>query len=103
MESDFYNTNTPTGFSTYLALISFSIGTLLLVAHLIFLREEGIVILGFFYVLFAILVNTLSLLNLCYLVITEPENRETNAIRILILLSNIPIALLYFYIVVHKN
>jgi hypothetical protein len=103
MESDFYNTKNPTAFSTYLALLSFSIGTLLLVSHLVFPREEGILILGFFYVLFAILINSLSLLNLCYLFITEPENRETNAIRILILLSNIPIALLYFYIVIHKN
>jgi hypothetical protein len=103
MESDFYNSNTPTGFSTYLALVSFSIGTVLLVLHLVFPREEGIFILGFFYVLFAILINSLSLLNLCYRFITEPENRETNAIRILILLSNIPIALLYFYIVIHNN
>jgi hypothetical protein len=103
MESDCYNTKTTTAFSTYLAVLSFSIGTFLFVLHLIFPNEDGIIILGFFYVLFAILINSLSLLNLCYLCITDPENRETNAIRILILLANIPIALLYFYIVLHKN
>lgn len=103
MESRLNNNNTSTAFSTYLALLSFGIGTLLFVLHLVFPFEEGILILGFFYVLFAILINSLSLLNLCYLFITEPEHRETNAIRILILLANIPIALLYFYIVVHKN
>lgn len=103
MESELYNTKTSTAFSTYLALLSFSIGTLLFLLHLIFPYEDGILILGFFYVLFAILINCLSLLNLCYLFLTEPEHRETNAIRILILLANIPIALLYFYIVMNKN
>jgi hypothetical protein len=103
MESQLNNTNTATAFSTYLALLSFSIGTILFILHLIFPYEDGIIILGFFYVLFAILINSLSLLNLCYLFITKPENRETNAIRILILLANIPIALLYFYIVMNKN
>ena len=103
MESDFYNPKNPTSFSTYLALLSFSMGTLLFVLHLIFPTEDGILILGFFYVLFAILINSLSLLHLCYLFITEPEDRKTNAFRILILLANIPIALLYFYIVMNKN
>ncbi|MGL2967561.1 hypothetical protein [Flavobacterium sp. XGLA_31] len=103
METDFYNANPQTGTSTYIAMGSFCIGTMLLFLRLTMPNEESLLFIGFFYVLFAILINSLVLLNLCYQFIITPNERKTIAIRILILLANIPIALLYFYIVVNEN
>ncbi len=99
METTIYYKNS-ISFSTYLALGSFAIGTLLLVLFKLFPREEYILFIGFFYVLFAILLNSLVLLNLFYQFIIQKTERETIAIRILILLANIPIAIQYFFIVI---
>ncbi len=96
-------TYTSTGkFSTYLAGVSFVIGSLLLAIHLAFPQNIDILILGFYYVLFAFLFNFTMLLSLFGQLITIPLERENILIRILILLSNIPIALLYLNIVFHK-
>ena len=86
-------------FSTYLALISFGIGTLFLILHLLFRDMMLIIYIGYIYVLLAFLINGIAFLYLIYLFITYPFERETIAIRILILLANIPIALLYLNIV----
>ena len=90
-------------FSTYLAIGSFTIGTLLLALHKLFPTEDHIVVVGLFYVLFATLLNSIALLNLLYQFITNRLERETIAIRILILIANVPIALLYFFIVIKFN
>jgi hypothetical protein len=103
METTLYNQKTPIGFSTYLAFGSFAIGTLLLALFKLFPNKEEIFIVGFFYVLFAILINSLVLFHLFYQFISNENDRETIAIRILILLANIPIALLYFFIVIKFN
>lgn len=100
METTIYDHKTPVSFSTYLAIGSFTIGTILFILHQIFPNESYIFIVGFFYVLLAILLNSLVLLNLLYQFIINEAERETIAIRILILLANIPIALLYFFIVI---
>ncbi|WNM18547.1 hypothetical protein [Flavobacterium capsici] len=100
METTIYDHKTPVSFSTYLAIGSFIIGTILFILHQIFPNEDYIFIIGFFYVLFAILLNSLVLLNLLYQFIINEAERETIAIRMLILLANIPITLLYFFIVI---
>lgn len=89
----------PGKFSTYLALVSFGIGTLFLVLHLLFPEMILIIYAGYLYVLFALLINFITFLYLIYLFIIYHFDRETIAIRILILLANIPIGLLYLNIV----
>lgn len=89
-------------FSTYFALTCFGIGTILLLFHLAFPHEVQILILGFLYVVIALISNLIVLLSLCYQWHIKPHDREIIVIRILILLSNIPIALLYLNIVFHK-
>ena len=86
-------------FSTYLALVSFGIGTLILILHLLFPNMILLFYIGYIYVLLAFIINGIAFLYLIYLFITYPFERETIAIRILILLANIPIALLYLNIV----
>ncbi|RKS02262.1 hypothetical protein [Flavobacterium sp. 102] len=95
-------TETPGRFSTYLAMGSFSIGTFLFLIHFI-LPEFGLLyLIGYFYLLFAFLVNLLVFLNLLFQFLIKPEEREALAIKMLIMLANIPIALLYLCIVFHK-
>lgn len=90
-------------FSTYLAITSFVIGTLLLLIHFCFQDNIEIMITGFFYVLAAILLNGITFIHLFYHYIINRLEREIIAIRMLILLANIPIALLYLNIVFHNN
>jgi hypothetical protein len=85
-------------FSTQIAIGSFVLGTLLLIAHLI--RPTGELFnIGLFYILVAFLVNLIVLLKLCYLYVTQKNHQEYFAVKILILLSNLPIAVVYLKIV----
>jgi hypothetical protein len=94
---------TPGKFSTYLAITSFSIGTLLLAIHLCFPNNIEILVTGFFYIILALLVNSITLFHLLYHFIINQFERETIAIRILILLANIPITLIYLNIIFNNN
>ena len=88
--------------STQLALTCFCIGTLLLGAFFLFPQNEGIIITGLFFVIFAIFFNGIVLINLLYQWVTIPDERENTAVKLLILLSNIPIALLYLYLIINS-
>lgn len=90
-------------FSTKFALYSFGIGTTIFLLHLIAPEEDGILIIGLLFVIAAILFNSIIFLNLIYILITDSENREQTVIQILILLANIPIAALYFFLVVREE
>lgn len=91
------------GFSTYVAIASFGFGTLLLVIHLGIPNSFKILVIGFFYLLLAILVNGTTLLYLLYHFIINQHKRETIAIQILILLANIPITFIYLNIVFNNK
>jgi|SRR6218665_1609133 len=93
----------PGRFSSYLALVSFLGGTLLLILHLIFPNSIDIVIIGFLYVIMSALLNGIVFINLLYRFAMQPFYRETIGIRILILLANIPVVLLYLNIVLHNQ
>ena len=85
-------------FSTQLAIGSFIIGTLLLLLHLQF--PESIVIgIGLVFVVFSIIFNVIVLVNLIYLLITQKNHFEYFTIKILILLANIPVTIVYLKIV----
>ncbi len=86
-------------FSNELAIGSFAIGTLLLLTHKVMPHADIVFIIGLFYVLIAFAVNTLMLLYLLFLCIILPDERENLALKIIILLCNIPISILYFYFI----
>lgn len=81
-------------FSTLFAIGSFVIGTLLFVLYQVS-KNDIILLSGCLYVLLASLFNGLLLLHLIYELLFFNQKEET-FIKILILLSNIPIACLYF-------
>jgi hypothetical protein len=86
-------------FSNELAAASFSTGTLLLI--LFKSSTHGLVLLkiGFYHLLFSILINSIMLLYLIFLCIILPEKRKNLAFKIFILLCNIPIAIFYYNII----
>ncbi|RZJ72996.1 hypothetical protein [Flavobacterium sp.] len=89
-----------TKLSTAIAVGSFVIGSILFVlekfrpfGHAI---TRDLPVYGLIFVVIAFLVNSAILLNLVILYASEPEEREKLAIRMLIVLANIPIAMIYF-------
>ena len=87
--------------STQMAIVSFGIGTLLLLLHFIFKKSDIIIFTGIYYVLISFLVNGLMLLKLIIDWITEVENRPNIERQTLILFANIPISFVYFLIVIY--
>ncbi|RZJ63224.1 MAG: hypothetical protein EOO50_17355 [Flavobacterium sp.] len=82
-------------FSTWIAFISFAIGTVLFGAHQLGLGSDNLIVFGFVYVIIAALFNLLVLLNLILLFAKEHDYRRYFAIKILILLANIPVVFFY--------
>ena len=81
----------PGRFSSYLALISLLTVTLFFILNLLFPDAFKIIFAGYLFVRLAMIVNSLTLLYLIYQFAVCPFYRETIGIRILILLSNIPV------------
>jgi hypothetical protein len=84
-------------FSNELAIGSFVIGTLLLLTHKAMLHNNMVIIIGIYYILLAIFINTMMLLYLIFLCIILPDQRENLALKIILLLCNIPISILYLF------
>ncbi|CAM4100908.1 hypothetical protein FLJU110815_16810 [Flavobacterium jumunjinense] len=81
-----------------LALLSFSIGTFLLVLFYI-TKNEIIIIIGFYYVITALLFNSIVFINLIFNLIVYKTMYWFQLKSTFILLLNIPITLLYLKIV----
>lgn len=88
-------------FSTKLAIGSFLIGTVVLIMYLLF-PSKKIIEIGFIYTLSAAVLNFAMLIYLIYFLITQKNHQEYYTIKILILLSNIPITLVYLKIVIEN-
>ena len=91
-------------FSTHLALASFGIGTLILVAHKLLPGVQHLtIIIGFLYVLLAFLVNGIVFLYLIYCFIIDAAHREYFMIKMLIMGANIPIIICYITFIINLN
>lgn len=88
--------------STQVALVSFGIGTLLFITHLLLPHWDGIIFTGLVYIALAFFINSLVLFYLLYCYIVFTAFREFYAIKILIVLGNIPIAMLYLLIITQQ-
>jgi hypothetical protein len=86
-------------FSFQLAFFSFVIGTLFLIIHLIFPKNENILFCGFMYTVFAVCFNQLFFFILLLQLFFNWKERESIFFQMLILAINIPIAVLYIFIV----
>jgi len=86
-------------FSTAIALVSFGIGTILLGFHFLFPMNIDLYVAGTIYILAGAFLNTIVLVHLVIQIIAKQKMQEYYAIKILIILSNIPVAILYGYAV----
>ena len=90
--------------SSQIAVISYLIGTLFFLCFFLFPKKDEIVISGLIYIIIAGIVNGISFLVLLYRLSREPTNHKNIVTEIAILLSNIPISILYLYIIInHLN
>lgn len=80
-------------FSTKLALGSFTLGTILFIGFKFF-HLDFLVIVGICFILLATICNSLVAIYLFYELLTRKNKMET-AIKLVILLSNIPITIIY--------
>jgi hypothetical protein len=87
--------------SSQLAIVSFVLGTLLFGSYLVFSNQTTLISIGIYYLLSAIIVNSIMLLWLIYNCFLKPYRLKQIRIEILILLTNIPVAMLYFSILIH--
>ena len=88
--------------SMKIAIISFTIGTLLFGTHFLIPRSDTLFVIGLYYTLTAIFVNGIMFLKLIYDWITNPTNRYSIEKQGLVVLANIPIAILYFFIIFYS-
>jgi len=86
-------------FSTHMALVSFGIGTILLLLHQVYPNFPNLLFVGLAYVIIAFVLNSIVFFHLLYYFITQKNYREYFAVKMLILLANLPIAALYFYLI----
>ncbi len=84
-----------------IALISFSIGTILFLLQIINKGLNSVTIIGYYYVGLAIIVNSLILIILLSVLLLN-KNKIEIIKSIGIILFNVPIAFLYYQIVIHN-
>ncbi|WP_396151577.1 hypothetical protein [Flavobacterium sp.] len=88
--------------STQIAITSFLIGTILFLLNQLFPKIDELFIIGVFYVLLALFVNGVVVVNLIHHFIFFQNHREYFGVKILIVLANIPIAALFFYLTINN-
>lgn len=81
--------------STWVAIASLAIGTALFAGYKFGMGNDNLAVFGLVYVCVAFLLNLLVLANLAVLFCTQRKYREYIAIKMLIVLANIPATLLY--------
>lgn len=82
-----------------MAIISFCFGTFLFVLHFVAPQDSGIVMIGLYYVILAIVVNFIMFLILVAIACIRMDAIDDIARSILLLIANIPVAIIYFMIV----
>jgi len=85
--------------STELAIGSFIVSTILFVLYIVTNANPTILIVAFPFVASAIILNSIMLFHLIDKFIELTGQRKDIAVKILILLSNIPVTMLYYSIV----
>lgn len=87
--------------STELAVGCFTIGTLFFILFLMLQDTSFVLIIGFIFMVTAILLNAIMFCHLLHHFYILPQQRKYIGLKIIILLGNIPIAFLYFIIITH--
>ena len=84
--------------STELAIGCLSIGTIIFILYLTQTDSSYFLLMGFIFIILATPLNIIMLTHLLYHFFIMPQQRKYIGLKIMILLSNIPIALTYYTI-----
>lgn len=87
--------------STELALGCFAIGTLFFILFLTLQDTSFVLIIGFIFMVMAVFLNAIMFCHLLHHFYILPQQRKYIGLKIIILLGNIPIAFLYFNIIIY--
>ncbi len=87
-------------FGKFISIISFIIGTTLFSLYLYFNNSNDISSIGFYFVVTALILNSLLLTVFVVALIINSKHREELLKTCGMILLNIPIAIFYFYIVI---
>jgi fatty acid desaturase len=98
MEKDFLKLP----FSTKMAIVSFILGTILFIGYFITDDKLLLLVLGFMFVIIALISNLLMLLILLFDWIEHPSEKKEISRKILLLIANIPITLIYLAIIMYS-
>ncbi|SFD17487.1 hypothetical protein [Algibacter pectinivorans] len=85
--------------SKTIAVLSFAIGTILFALQLYFSNSYKLIYPGIIFIFVAVIINTTALLGLL-LGLIDNKNRSALLQATGLVLTNIPIAFLYFYILI---
>jgi len=83
-------------------LVSFLAGTLLLISYVVS-RADFLIISGFYFLITAVVINLLVLLYELLEFLTDVSERKASGNSALLLMLNIPVTLLYLFIVYRMN
>ncbi|MFD1163861.1 hypothetical protein ACFQ2E_15635 [Hwangdonia seohaensis] len=86
--------------SKAIAIISFAIGTILFVLQLYFRKSVVFIYPGIIFILIAVIINSILLIALVFSLIGYINQRLELLKTCGLVLLNIPIAILYFYILI---
>ena len=86
-----------------IAIYSFIGGTILLVFGLMIPLQTDFMIFAVIFIFTVLFINSIVVLGLIYRIITSPLLRAKSIYELLIILSNIPITALYFFIIYNQN
>jgi len=83
-----------------MAIVSFGLGTCLFLLHWLVPQNDGIIMIGLYYVILAGFSNFIMLLVLLGMACIRTDVIDEIAKSILLLIANIPIAIIYFLLVI---
>ena len=86
--------------SKSITIISFIIGTILFALQLYFNKSDALIYPGIIFILIATIINVISLIALVFSLLANTNYKLELLKTCGIVLLNIPIAILYFYIII---
>ncbi len=86
--------------SKTIAILSFAIGTILFILQLYRFNSGNLIHTGIIFIMSAVIINTISLLVLLFGLLGNTDKLEILK-TIGIVLANIPIAIIYFYLLIN--
>jgi hypothetical protein len=87
--------------SKAIAIISFIIGTILFVLQLYNSDTSSLIYPGILFIIIALIINFISIIGLVYYLLGDTNEKSELLKTIGMVLLNLPIAILYFYILIH--